>query len=147
MSKKFDKRSSSEYLAAIFNKLKLTFYIITLGIVFMFMFVSHLLKYSTNVYKMSKLIAVDFEVFGKVQGVSFRMCTQITSRELGVKGWCRNTNKGTVVGQLEGPSKNVEEMKRWLQETGSPKSIIEKAVFTNEKEISSLSFNNFDIRK
>ncbi|KAF7390174.1 acylphosphatase-1-like [Vespula maculifrons] len=97
--------------------------------------------------KMSKLLSLDFEVFGTVQGVFFRKYTQKKSQELGLKGWCMNTDNGTVVGQLEGESTKVEEMKRWLQSTGSPQSAIEKAIFRNEKEITKPSFTSFDIRK
>ncbi|KAI4486553.1 PREDICTED: acylphosphatase-1-like [Polistes canadensis] len=96
---------------------------------------------------MSKLVALDFEVFGTVQGVFFRKYTQQKGQELGLKGWCMNTSKGTVVGQLEGEESRVEEMKRWLQYKGSPQSSITKAVFQNEKEITQPSFKSFDIRK
>ncbi|XP_043504468.1 acylphosphatase-2-like [Polistes fuscatus] len=93
------------------------------------------------------LKALDFEVFGRVQGVYFRAYTQQKGQELGLKGWCMNTSKGTVVGQLEGEESGVEEMKRWLQSKGSPQSCITKTVFQNEKEIAELSFKSFDIRK
>ncbi|XP_035738793.1 acylphosphatase-1-like [Vespa mandarinia] len=96
---------------------------------------------------MSKILSLDFEVFGTVQGVFFRKYTQKKSQELGLKGWCMNTDRGTVVGQLEGEQSKVEEMKRWLQCTGSPQSAIEKAIFKNEKEIMQSSFTSFDIRK
>ncbi|KAK2576684.1 hypothetical protein KPH14_005345 [Odynerus spinipes] len=96
---------------------------------------------------MSKLVGLDFEVFGTVQGVFFRKHTQKKGQELGLKGWCMNTDKGTVVGQLEGEEKKVEEMKHWLQQTGSPNSVIDKAIFQNEKEITSPSFASFEIRK
>ncbi|EFN74987.1 Acylphosphatase-1 [Camponotus floridanus] len=95
---------------------------------------------------MSKIIAVDFEVFGIVQGVFFRKYTQKRGKELGLKGWCMNTSDGTVVGHLEGEKSQVEEMKQWLRRTGSPQSRIDKAEFRNEKEISQPSFSNFEIR-
>ncbi|XP_011256643.2 acylphosphatase-1 [Camponotus floridanus] len=95
---------------------------------------------------MSKIIAVDFEVFGIVQGVFFRKYTQKRGKELGLKGWCMNTSDGTVVGHLEGEKTQVEEMKQWLRRTGSPQSRIDKAEFRNEKEISQPSFSNFEIR-
>ena len=38
-----------------------------------------------------RLQAVDFEVFGKVQGVFFRKYTQRQAVELGVRGWIMNT--------------------------------------------------------
>ncbi|OAD60604.1 Acylphosphatase-1 [Eufriesea mexicana] len=96
---------------------------------------------------MSKLVGVDFEVFGRVQGVFFRKYTQKRGTELGLKGWCMNTDKGTVVGRLEGEKSKVEEMKNWLRTTGSPESAIDEAVFKNEKEISESTFTTFEIKK
>ncbi|KZC07435.1 PREDICTED: acylphosphatase-1-like [Dufourea novaeangliae] len=96
---------------------------------------------------MSQLIGVDFEVFGKVQGVFFRKYTQKRGKELGLKGWCMNTSQGTVVGRLEGEKPKIEEMKHWLRYTGSPQSAIDKAEFRNEKEISHASFHDFEIKK
>lgn len=37
--------------------------------------------------------------------------------------------------------------KQWLQTEGSPKSKIERAVFTDEKEISDYSFSSFEVRR
>ncbi|XP_077272992.1 acylphosphatase-1 [Temnothorax americanus] len=97
--------------------------------------------------EMSRMLAVDFEVFGIVQGVFFRKYARKRGEELGLKGWCANTPNGTVVGHLEGEKAQVEEMKQWLRHTGSPRSRIDKAEFRNEKEISQPSFSNFEIRK
>ncbi|XP_011695325.1 PREDICTED: acylphosphatase-2-like isoform X2 [Wasmannia auropunctata] len=96
--------------------------------------------------EMSRMLAVDFEVFGIVQGVFFRKYTQKRGKELGLRGWCMNTPDGTVTGHLEGEKAQVEEMKQWLRHTGSPSSRIDKVEFRNEKEISKPSFSNFEIR-
>ncbi|XP_005102042.1 acylphosphatase-2 isoform X1 [Aplysia californica] len=92
------------------------------------------------------LKSVNFEVFGRVQGVFFRKHTQSTAKKLGLMGWVENTNKGTVVGCVEGPGDKVSTMKTWLRETGSPESLIEKCVFTNEKDIDRPSFQKFGVR-
>ncbi|XP_037799379.1 uncharacterized protein LOC119594390 isoform X1 [Penaeus monodon] len=55
----------------------------------------------------SDLLALDFEVFGTVQGVFFRKYTHDQGVKLGLRGWCMNTYHGTVVGQLEGPRDKV----------------------------------------
>ncbi|KRZ76707.1 Protein roller-3 [Trichinella papuae] len=103
---------------------------------------------SVSTLEMSKsLLSVDFEVFGKVQGVFFRKCTVEKAKDLGLVGWCQNTKTGTVVGQVEGPKNEVNEMKIWLENVGSPSSRIDKAVFKNEKEISTLNFNSFDVKR
>uniref|UniRef100_A0A0C9R1Q2 acylphosphatase n=1 Tax=Fopius arisanus TaxID=64838 RepID=A0A0C9R1Q2_9HYME len=96
---------------------------------------------------MSKLVAIDFEVFGRVQGVFFRKYTQKKAEELSLKGWCMNTNQNTVTGRIEGEKSKIEMMKKWLRETGSPQSAIDKAEFKNEQEITEISFPNFSIRK
>ncbi|XP_034232161.1 acylphosphatase-2-like isoform X1 [Thrips palmi] len=93
-----------------------------------------------------KLLSLEFEVFGRVQGVFFRKYTQKQGKELGLRGWCMNTPQGSVLGQLEGEASQVEKMKVWLQRTGSPESKIDKAEFRNVKEIDSYTFTSFDIR-
>uniref|UniRef100_A0A023EEW2 Acylphosphatase n=1 Tax=Aedes albopictus TaxID=7160 RepID=A0A023EEW2_AEDAL len=94
-----------------------------------------------------KLFACDFEVFGIVQGVFFRKYTQKQATSLGLKGWCMNTRDGTVKGQMEGEVKPMNEMKHWLQTKGSPTSRIDKAVFSEMKEIVKYSFNDFSIKR
>ncbi|XP_049626469.1 acylphosphatase-1 isoform X1 [Suncus etruscus] len=93
------------------------------------------------------LISVDYEVFGKVQGVFFRKYTQAESKKLGLVGWVQNTDQGTVQGQLQGPTSKVRHMQQWLQKKGSPKSHIERANFDNEKVISELDYSDFQIVK
>ncbi|XP_062934535.1 acylphosphatase-2 isoform X6 [Cynocephalus volans] len=56
------------------------------------------------------LKSVDYEVFGKVQGVCFRMYTEDEARKIGVVGWVKNTSKGTVMGQVQGPEEKVNSM-------------------------------------
>lgn len=93
----------------------------------------------------SRLNAVDFEVFGKVQKVFFRKCTQEQGKLLGLRGWCQNTPKGTVVGAIQGPPEKVTEMKTWLKNVGSPASRIDKVVFTNENSIDDYTYTDFEI--
>ncbi|KAM6085179.1 PREDICTED: acylphosphatase-2 [Nipponia nippon] len=92
------------------------------------------------------LKSVDYEVFGRVQGVCFRMYTEEEARKLGVVGWVKNTSKGTVTGQVQGPEDKVNAMKSWLSKVGSPSSRIDRTSFSNEKEISKLDFSGFSTR-
>ncbi|XP_037951271.1 acylphosphatase-2-like [Teleopsis dalmanni] len=96
---------------------------------------------------MAKLYATDFEVFGKVQGVFFRKHTEAQAKKLGLHGWCMNTTTGTVKGEIEGPLEKINQMKTWLRETGSPKSRIDKANFSEAKEIPQYSHKSFVIRR
>uniref|UniRef100_A0AAY4BKA5 acylphosphatase n=1 Tax=Denticeps clupeoides TaxID=299321 RepID=A0AAY4BKA5_9TELE len=66
--------------------------------------------------------------------------------KLGLVGWVKNTNKGTVVGQVQGPEDQVREMKVWLSKEGSPSSRITRAVFTNEHDIPRLEISGFGTR-
>ncbi|XP_071354229.1 acylphosphatase-1 [Trachinotus anak] len=93
------------------------------------------------------LISVDYEIFGRVQGVFFRKYTQAEGKKLGLVGWVQNTRAGTVQGQLQGPRNKVKEMQEWLKSTGSPKSQITKSEFKNEKTVDSLEHSSFDIVK
>ncbi|KAF3701275.1 Acylphosphatase-1 [Channa argus] len=93
------------------------------------------------------LISVDYEIFGRVQGVFFRKYTQAEGKKLGLVGWVQNSSTGTVQGQLQGPHSKVKEMQEWLKSTGSPKSHITKAEFRNERTVTSLEHSSFNIVK
>ncbi|KAM9461582.1 acylphosphatase-2 [Clarias gariepinus] len=101
----------------------------------------------------AKYASVDFEVFGIVQGVFFRMSGDVTvqhtekeAKKLGVSGWVKNTREGTVIGQVQGPPEKVSQMKHWLRNIGSPSSRIDRAEFTNERDISKLEMSGFGTR-
>uniref|UniRef100_A0A3Q2ZZ13 acylphosphatase n=1 Tax=Kryptolebias marmoratus TaxID=37003 RepID=A0A3Q2ZZ13_KRYMA len=86
----------------------------------------------------NKLISVDFEIFGNY--------TEDQARSLGLSGWVKNTRQGTVIGQIQGPADRVNDMKHWLKNVGSPSSRIDRAVFSNERDISKLEILNFSTR-
>ncbi|XP_078590188.1 acylphosphatase-2-like isoform X2 [Branchiostoma floridae x Branchiostoma japonicum] len=81
--------------------------------------------------------------------------TKRTADRLGLVGWVKNEVKSrpgqaalkTVVGRVQGEETKVSVMKKWLRETGSPKSKITDAHFRNESIIDRLEFASFDIRK
>ncbi|XP_041609395.1 acylphosphatase-1-like [Vulpes lagopus] len=100
-----------------------------------------------NMAEGDTLIAVDYEIFGKVQGVFFRKYTQTEGKKLGLVGWVQNTDQGTVQGQLQGPISKVRLMQEWLETKGSPKSHIDRANFRNEKVILKLDYSDFQIVK
>ncbi|XP_022280442.2 acylphosphatase-2 isoform X2 [Canis lupus familiaris] len=43
-------------------------------------------------------------------GVCFRMYTEDEAKKIGVVGWVKNTSKGTVTGQVQGPEEKVNSM-------------------------------------
>ena len=61
---------------------------------------------------------------GKVQGVFFRDSTLARARELGVLGWVRNGDDGTVQVHAEGPAPAVDELVAYL-EVGPPAARVE----------------------
>ncbi|CAF5177209.1 unnamed protein product, partial [Rotaria magnacalcarata] len=100
-------------------------------------------KETTNV----SFVSCDFEVFGTVQGVFFRKHTQKEATKLNLVGWVKNASSGTVQGHMEGRKDNINKMKTWLRTTGSPKSKITKADFSNEKTITQLNGTSFNVNK
>ncbi|XP_056590265.1 acylphosphatase-1 isoform X2 [Triplophysa dalaica] len=83
-----------------------------------FCWTSHLVLTLVVLFAMSsdageKYVSVDFEIFGNVQGVCFRMYTEAEGKMLGVNGWVKNTREGTVVGQVQGPPEKVKDI--WRQ--------------------------------
>jgi acylphosphatase len=55
-------------------------------------------------------------VHGDVQGVGFRYFVQRRAHQLGLRGWVRNNDDGTVELVAEGTRRQLEELKRTLQE-------------------------------
>lgn len=49
-------------------------------------------------------------VTGRVQGVAYRAWTEAQARELGIMGWVRNRDDGSVEAVLAGPDPAVDEM-------------------------------------
>ncbi len=58
-------------------------------------------------------------VSGLVQGVSFRYHTERRARGLGLTGWVRNAEDGSVRLEVQGDPDGVESLLRWV-ETGPP---------------------------
>ena len=77
---------------------------------------------------------IHFEVFGKVQGVFFRKHTVEKARELGVRGWCANSQRGTVVGEAGSDTDaTADAFVAWLKQ-GSPASSVERVEVVKRRE-------------
>ena len=59
--------------------------------------------------------AVNVEITGLVQGVSFRAYAREEARRLGVAGWMRNDQDGSVSGHFEGPDEAVDGLLAWCE--------------------------------
>jgi acylphosphatase len=58
-------------------------------------------------------------VSGHVQGVFFRQSAQSEARRLGLTGWVRNLNDGSVEIMAEGPRNALQALAQWAK-TGPP---------------------------
>ncbi len=55
-------------------------------------------------------------VEGMVQGVFFRFHTQEMAKRLGLRGWVRNREDGSVEAVFEGDRKKVAQMIEWCRQ-------------------------------
>lgn len=55
-------------------------------------------------------------ISGKVQGVFFRQSTKERAVQLGVTGWVRNNNDGSVEAHAFGESEALEKLIAWCHE-------------------------------
>ncbi len=61
------------------------------------------------------LAGIDMVVTGKVQGVWFRGSTQSKARELGLSGWVKNNDNGTVSVQAFGKMESLNQLLQWCR--------------------------------
>ena len=55
------------------------------------------------------------KIYGDVQGVGFRYEAKIVADKLGIKGFARNENDGTVHIEAEGEEKDLEKFLEWCR--------------------------------
>ncbi|WP_228780093.1 acylphosphatase [Aquiflexum lacus] len=72
-------------------------------------------------------------VFGKVQGVFFRKSTQQKAMTFGIHGWVKNDVDGTVLVEIEGDIRAVQEMENWLKK-GPPMAVVESLDVSQSEE-------------
>jgi acylphosphatase len=68
---------------------------------------------------------VKIKIFGSVQGVFFRYSAQEKARQLGLKGWAKNTEDGAVEIMAEGEKENLKKFIDWCY-IGPPTAKISK---------------------
>ena len=54
-------------------------------------------------------------IYGRVQGVFFRLETRKAARQFGTVGWVRNLPDGNVEAVMEGPAKAVDALLAWCR--------------------------------
>ena len=78
-------------------------------------------------------VALDLVVNGRVQGVFYRASMRTEADRLGIAGWVRNEDDGTVHAHIEGTRAALEELVEWCR-TGPPKAQVED-VRTTDSEV------------
>lgn len=81
-------------------------------------------------------------VTGKVQGVFYRASTQAKAKELGLNGWVKNDQDGSVLIEAEGEDQKLDKLVNWCQQ--GPGAAQVNNVDTTE--IQPEGINNFEIR-
>ncbi len=83
-------------------------------------------------------------VYGRVQGVGFRYSTQHEAVKLGITGYARNLDDGSVEVLACGEAMQVERLIEWLK-AGGPRSASVERVLT-EPHQPQREWTNFGIR-
>ncbi len=86
--------------------------------------------------------AVEVEVSGEVQGVSFRAYAAQEAVRLELVGWVRNEPHGSVLAHYEGDDEAVEEMLKWCRE-GSPSADVRRV---EVRDVESTNAASFEVR-
>lgn len=74
---------------------------------------------------------VTVRIEGRVQGVYYRAWTDQTARALGLDGWVRNSDDGSVEAVFSGPAAQVEDMLRRCAD-GPPDAKVTAVTITDE---------------
>ena len=84
----------------------------------------------------------ELSIFGRVQGVLFRQSVRRHGEKLGLAGWVRNEDDGSVRVLVEGEPAALEEFTRWCRE-GPPLARVDR-IAVEEKEAKN-EFTDFRI--
>lgn len=85
----------------------------------------------------------DIKVYGQVQGVFFRHSAKRIAERLGLVGWVRNADDGSVEVLAQGPKDKLEEFVAWCKK-GPPAAKVEKVEIEWGEE--TRKFSKFEIR-
>jgi acylphosphatase len=86
---------------------------------------------------------INIEVRGKVQGVFFRDHTRRKAEELGIKGYVKNMEDGSVYIEAEQEEETLEKFLEWCYE-GSPRSRVDQV---KSETAGFINFSSFKIEK
>jgi acylphosphatase len=87
---------------------------------------------------------VHIKIIGRVQGVYYRASTVQEAAKLGLTGWVRNCDDGSVEAIAEGPRPKLEELIAWCRE-GPPGARVSRVEV--EWRIAERGFHGFTVRR
>ena len=91
-------------------------------------------------------IARKVQVTGLVQGVGYRAWTQDQARQLGLTGWVRNEDDGSVTAFLEGNREEVETMCDRMRD-GPPAASVEGITVVAAEVPDSILSDEFTVQR
>jgi acylphosphatase len=78
------------------------------------------------------VIRVRLVALGRVQGVNFRVAALRRAAELGIVGWVRNVENGSVEAVAEGREAAIDEFIAWMR-GGPPAARVDELRVTREE--------------
>lgn len=82
---------------------------------------------------------VHVRVRGRVQGVFFRAETRARAESLGVAGWVKNAEDGSLEAVFEGPDERVESLLDWVRR-GPAGAQVEEVESADEQPVGEIGF-------
>ncbi len=89
------------------------------------------------------MIAKRLVAHGRVQGVWYRASTKDEADRLGVKGWVRNLDDGSVEAHAEGEATKVDALVAWMKQ-GPP---LARVTAVDEENVPVEHFTSFSVRR
>lgn len=93
-----------------------------------------------------RLIRIEANITGRVQGVGFRYFTSRTAAELGLLGWVKNMKDGSVEICAEGEAEAIDDLLRWCKQ-GPPNSKVTAIDLKLRTPVERSEFSVFEIRR
>lgn len=85
---------------------------------------------------------LNIKIYGRVQGIGFRMSAQNMAVKLNINGFVRNEEDGTVYMEAEGEEENLKHFLSWCYK-GPLMAKVEKVESEFSKDI--INFKSFNI--
>ncbi|MBN9474771.1 MAG: acylphosphatase [Bordetella sp. SCN 67-23] len=87
------------------------------------------------------LETVIVHVTGRVQGVGYRLATVRRAHMVGVGGWVRNNDDGSVEALVQGTADQVDQMLEWMRQ-GPPQARVDD--LSSERQFIDRRFARFE---